>query len=230
MQPTITSMPCARAVAIMRSASRSEPHLASLMLIPSTTPASRGMSVATRQLSSTTTGRMPRRRTAAMPSRSSGGSGCSTNSTPYSFRMGSICSARSRVHPAFASTRSGLSVVSRIARRICSSRSVPSLILRIGYAEASVTFWRIFSGVSRPIVNEERGARAGSSPHSFQTGWLSRLPTRSCSAAESAARAAPFFGTTSANRASAASRSNGSRGRCGASRPSTASTVSAVSP
>src|ERR1043166_2432114 len=33
MHPTITSMPCARAVAIMRSASRSEPHLASLMLM-----------------------------------------------------------------------------------------------------------------------------------------------------------------------------------------------------
>src|SRR6266480_4639843 len=36
MQPTMTSMPWARAVAIMRSASRSDPHLASLMLIPST--------------------------------------------------------------------------------------------------------------------------------------------------------------------------------------------------
>src|SRR5207302_2064416 len=37
--------------------------------------------------------------------------------------------------------------------------------------------------VSRPMVNEERGARAGSSPHSRHTGWLRRLPTRSCSAA-----------------------------------------------
>src|SRR5216683_5505995 len=32
MQPTMTRMPWARAVAIMRSASRSDPHLASLML------------------------------------------------------------------------------------------------------------------------------------------------------------------------------------------------------
>ena len=230
MHPTITSIPCARAVATMRSASRSEPHFASLMLIPSTAPASRGMSVATMQLSSTTTGSTPLRRTAAIPSRSSGGSGCSTNSTPYSFSTGSIAIARSRVHPAFASTRIGLSVASRIVRRICSSRSVPSLILRMGKAEASATFWRIFSGVSSPMVKDERGARAGSSPHRRQTGWLRRLPTRSCSAAESAARAAPFCGTAYAKAASAPSRSNGSRGRWGSSRLSTVSTVSAVSP
>src|SRR6266566_536807 len=34
----------------------------------------------------------------------------------------------------------------------------------------------MFSGVSRPIVNDERGARAGSSPHSRHTGWSSRFP------------------------------------------------------
>ena len=38
MQPTMTIMPCARATAIIRSASRRLPHLASLMLIPSTAP------------------------------------------------------------------------------------------------------------------------------------------------------------------------------------------------
>src|SRR5881397_3985111 len=59
MQPTITTIPWARATAIIRSASRSEPHLASLMLMPPTLPARRGMSDATRQLSSTTTGRSP---------------------------------------------------------------------------------------------------------------------------------------------------------------------------
>ena len=40
MQPIITRMSCARAVAIIRSASRRPPHFESLMLIPSTTPAS----------------------------------------------------------------------------------------------------------------------------------------------------------------------------------------------
>ena len=132
MHPTITSILCARAVAIIRSASRNEPHLASLMLMPSAAAATRGISAATRQLSSTTTGSTPRRRTAAIPSRSSAGNGCSTNSTPYSFRTGSSAMARSRVQPALASTRIGLSVASRIVRRISSSWSVPSLILRIG--------------------------------------------------------------------------------------------------
>ena len=56
MQPTITIMPCARATAIIRSASRRLPHLASLMLIPSTLPTSGGMSAAVRQLSSAMTG------------------------------------------------------------------------------------------------------------------------------------------------------------------------------
>src|SRR5437879_5368957 len=99
MHPTITSILCARAVAIIRSASRNEPHLASLMLMPSAAAATRGISAATRQLSSTTTGSTPRRRTAAIPSRSSAGNGCSTNSTPYSFRTGSSAMARSRVQP-----------------------------------------------------------------------------------------------------------------------------------
>src|SRR6266550_1784215 len=84
--------------------------------------------------------------------------------------------------------------------------------------------------VSRPMVNEERGARAGSSPHSRHTGWLRRLPTRSCSAADRDARAAPFFGISWANLASAASRSKGFLGRWGSSFSSAARTVSAVSP
>ena len=230
MQPTMTSMACARAVATMRSASRSEPHLASLMLIPSTAPATRGMSALTMQLSSTTTGRTPWRRSAARPSRSWGGSGCSTNSTPWSLSIASICIARCLVQPAFASTRIGLSVASRTVRRICSSCSVPSLILRIGYRAASRTLSRIFSGVSMPIVKKEHGALNELSPHRRHSGWPTRLPTRSCSAADNAARAAPSFGATCENLASATSRSNASPGRCGSSRFSAASTVSAVSP
>ena len=46
MQPTITIMWWARAIAIIRSASRRLPHLASLMLMPSTLPTSGGMSAA----------------------------------------------------------------------------------------------------------------------------------------------------------------------------------------
>ena len=213
MHPTMTSMPSARAVAVMRNASRSEPHLASLMLMPSAASARRGMSRATRQLSSTTTGRWPAAaRTRASPSRSAGGSGCSSSSTPNSLSNGSIWRALAAVQPALASTRIGLSVASRIVRSSSSSRSVPSLILRIGYAAASWTFSRILSGVSMPIVNDETGVFCGSSPHSRHNGWPRRLPTRSWRATESAARAAPFLGTTCANRVSADSRSNGSSG------------------
>ena len=69
------------------------------------------------------------------------------------------------------------------------SWSLPSLILRIGYSSASLTFFLIISAVSMPIVKVERGAAAGSSPHILWTGTPRRLPTRSCSAVESAARA-----------------------------------------
>ena len=70
------------------------------------------------------------------------------------------------VQPQLASTRISRSVASRIVRRISTSRSVPSLILRIGYCSASRTFARIFSGVSSPMVKVERGAFVGSSPQS----------------------------------------------------------------
>src|SRR5437879_3820920 len=56
------------------------------------------------------------------------------------------------------------------------------------------------SAVSIPMVKEERGALAGSRPQSRHSGWPSRFPIKSWSAAERAARAAPFFGTTRANR------------------------------
>ena len=49
MQPTITVIPCARAIAIIRIASR-RLHFASLMLIPSTFPTRGGMSGAVSQL------------------------------------------------------------------------------------------------------------------------------------------------------------------------------------
>ncbi len=67
MQPTITSMWWARATAIMRSASRSEPHLASLMLMPSTNPTRRGMSAAVRHDSSATIGMLDALRTSPSP-------------------------------------------------------------------------------------------------------------------------------------------------------------------
>ena len=89
MQPTMTIRPCARAIAIIRSASRRLPHLASLMLIPSTLPTSGGMSTAVMQLSSAMTGMSARRGDLGRdPSSSSGGSGCSSTVTPNSCSTG----------------------------------------------------------------------------------------------------------------------------------------------
>ena len=44
------------------------------------------------------------------------------------------------------------------------SRSLPSLILRIGYSAASRTFFLIISAVSMPIVKVERGAAGIETP------------------------------------------------------------------
>ena len=52
MQPSITFIPCARATAIMSSASVMPPHFMSLMLMPSKAPARGGMSAARCTLSS----------------------------------------------------------------------------------------------------------------------------------------------------------------------------------
>src|SRR5689334_8430330 len=134
MQPVITIMPNERAVAIMRSASRRPPHFDSLMLIPSTTPASFATSVATTHDSSAMIGSADRSRTKRSPSRSCAGRGCSTNSTPCSTSKSIMCSARFVVHAAFASTRrTFVGAARRTARMISSSRSLPSLILSTGY-------------------------------------------------------------------------------------------------
>ena len=103
--------------------------------------------------------------TAASPSRSSGGSGCSSTVTPNSSSTGSMRMAPLTVQPQLASTRISLSVASRMARRISMSRSVPSFTLRIGYCSASSTLARIRSGVSSPMVKVDFGALQGSSPH-----------------------------------------------------------------
>jgi hypothetical protein len=212
MQPTITCRWCARATAIMRSASRRDPHLASLMLMPSTWPASGGMSVATRQLSSAMTGIVARRRISPRPAMSCGTTGCSSTVTPYASSTGSMRMACLTVQPQLASTRISRSVVSRRVRRIASSRSVPSFTLRIGYSAASSTFARIFSSVSRPMVKVDRGAAFGSRPQSRCSGTPARCAARSCSAVESATRAAGLPRSIRPHCASAVSRSKGSEG------------------
>ena len=230
MQPTMTVIECARAAAIMRIASRRLPHLASLMLIPSTRPTRPGMSALVRQLSSAMTGIDARRRISPSPSRSCGTSGCSSTVTPNSASTGSMRTVCFTVQPQFASTRISRSVASRMARRISRSRSLPSLIFSTGYSAASSTFIRIRSAVSMPIVNVESGARLASSPHSFQTGTPRRLPTRSCRADESAARAEPLPRSASSHARSVVSRSNGSAGSIRPYTCSAASTDSGVSP
>jgi hypothetical protein len=149
--------------------------------------------------------------------------------------MGSAASVCLAVQPVFASTRSVLSgASSRIMRRISSSRAEPTLTLSTGYDAASRTLSRMVSSSSMPRVNEESGAAAGSSPHSFHTGTPSRFPTRSCSAAEIATLAAGFRPIAAASAASIRSSAKGSpsatRSSAAPITGSTAATVSAVSP
>jgi hypothetical protein len=188
------------------------------------------MSVATRQLSSTITGIREARATAANPSRSVATNGCSSTVTPNSSSTGNILMACFRVHPQLASTRSSRSVTSRIALRISRSLSSPSLILRTGYCSASMTFFLIISAVSIPMVKVEIGAFAASSPQSFHSGTPSRLPTRSWSAVDSAARAELLPTITRSKARSAPSSSNAFWGIAVAYTSNAARTVSQVSP
>ena len=194
MQPHITRKPWARATAIMRIASRRDPHLASLILIPSTAPTNFGISVDTTHDSSAITGIGERSRTKRSPSRSCGASGCSSISTPTSVSGCSMPRACFAVHAALASTRSAAcGASSRTMRSTSRSQLEPSLILRIGYAAASRTRARNVSASGAiPMVKVERGAAVASSPHSFHNGTPSRLAATSCSAALMAQRAAAF--------------------------------------
>ena len=182
--------------AIMRSASRSPPHFASLMLIPSTAPASRGMSRATTHDSSATTGSGERSRTKRRPSMS-----CARQRLldeldavlhEHVDHRGARAWASTRRWRRRAATLSG--AASRTMRMISSSRSGAELdlenrILR-GLRDARARASAVVGAM--PIVKLERGARAGSSPHNFQSGTPSRLPARSCSAALIALLAEPL--------------------------------------
>ena len=228
-------MPCERAVWMIRSASRSEPHFASFRFTPSTTPTSFATSVATRQLSSATIGRSQRSRTNRSPSMSVGGSGCSINSTPSSLSSGAMASVCFGVHAAFASTRSvafGASIrTNSMMRR---SRSLPSLTLRIGKPEATASRTRVrnvSSSAAMAIVKLLRGDADGVRPHNFQSGSPSRLPCRSCSAALTAQRAAALKRSALTIATSSCSISHPfDASMIGRRRSSAASTVSAVSP
>ena len=62
------------------------------------------MSAAVSHDSSAMMGSRLRRRRSRSPSRSSAGSGCSTNATPYSSSMATLRTASFTVHAVFAST------------------------------------------------------------------------------------------------------------------------------
>src|SRR5439155_886907 len=83
---------------------------------------------------------------------------------------------------------------------------------KTGYAAASATFCRIFSGSSMPIVNDHCGASFALSPHSFHRGTPSRFPARSWYASDRAARVAADSGLSRAWLLSARSRLNGPAG------------------
>ncbi len=124
------------------------------------------MSAAVRQLSSAMSGMEARRRMSPRPSTSFGTSGCSSTVTLNSSSTGSIAMACLTVHPQLASTRSSRSVSLLMASSNSTSRSLPSLILRIGYSAASRTLERISSGVPMPMVKVDFGAADASRPHS----------------------------------------------------------------
>ena len=128
----------------------------------------------------------------ALSSRRSFGIGCSTMTTPCSFSQKISSKAFSlSFQPWFASTATGRSVTSRMARIICSSLSKPTFTLRILNLSAhSVVFSRTTSGASMPIVKVVLGALPGFSPQILYQGSPISLPTRSCSAMSTAALAA----------------------------------------
>ena len=203
------------------------------MLIPSTAPSSRGMSVATMLDSSTTMGQR--------------GAGADEGKFVIVRRRERLLD---ELHAVLGAHRDSLH---RFPRRPCGvgvhaqdlvgSRAPygpqPGLVVpapkfdledrpRLGGAR----LLRHDLGSSIPIVNELRGAAPGSRPQSFHSGSPIRFPTQSWSADESAQRADPLRPSSAARSRSMSSSANGSSTASmrGVSFRSAASTVPTVSP
>ena len=122
MQPTITVIPCARAIAIIRIASRRLPHFASLMLIPSTFPTSGGMSAAVSQLSSAMTG-----------------SGCQTPSDELQRVNGWINSGSTEATETGRNAVGGESAAIPLPARDSPNRPNHAEVANLGYESAALT-------------------------------------------------------------------------------------------
>src|SRR5215210_1641156 len=123
MQPSITSIPLARAVWIISSPRRIPPHLASLTLTPLTHPASPGTSPAVMALSSAITG--TGNAASVTLWRDSGpaetGTGCSIMPTPISFNSVTTSTASSGEKASLASTQRSASDDPLTARSVSTS-------------------------------------------------------------------------------------------------------------
>src|SRR5918994_1240491 len=133
MQPSMTSMPWARAVWIICSARRIPPHLASLTFTPLTNPARTGTSLAVIALSSAITG-IGNAASVALR-RASGpvetGTGCSIMPTPISFSSVTTSTAPSGEKASLASTQRSASDDSLTARSVSMSFHPPTFTFSI---------------------------------------------------------------------------------------------------
>ena len=129
MQPTITFIFNSLAFVIILRAGVIPLHLVSFILIPLKCRWHFSTSCSTTQLSSAMSGSGDFSYKTFMPSQLSFASGCSTNSTPSSFKTGIFSSACSSVHPALASTLKMALVCFRKASTILISPSTPTFIL-----------------------------------------------------------------------------------------------------
>ena len=228
MHPTITIMPWARATAIIRSASRRLPHLASLMLIPSTAPTSGGMSSAVRQLSSAMTGSVARREISARPA---------IGPAERLLQHGDAELLQHREHgdrlldgPAAVGVDPDL-LLGDARGSPAGSRSPDrsQLDLEDGILRRLPTFSRIRSGVSSPIVNVDRGA-FGIEPPQPADRHAEPLADQVVQRGRERGAGDVFPRSIEAQRRSVSSRSNGSSGIPATYTSSAASTVSGVSP
>jgi hypothetical protein len=133
MQPSMTSIPWARAVWIISSARRIPPHLASLTLTPLTHPARPGTSLAVIALSSAITGTgnaaSVTLRRASVPAKT--GTGCSIMPTPITFSSVTTSTASSGEKASLASTQRSASVDSLTVLNVSMSFHPPTFTFRI---------------------------------------------------------------------------------------------------
>ena len=194
MQPSIVLSPSFRAASRASLAAVTPPVLTSFTFTPWKHRAHCSASRASWYDSSPTKGSGERSFSQrASASGASGGMGCSTNSIlPSSARWRIRSRASSRVfHAALASTRMSLpGAARRTAAKLAASVGDPSFIFKIGYRAASRAFASIRSGVSRPMVKEERAPLAGKpSPRNWWSGNRAARAAPSSKAMSTAQRA-----------------------------------------